>query len=279
MTGCASPGSPDAVGNLTDTHCHLNLNSLPEDRQADLARAWERGVERILVPGVDLETSRLAIAIAESDPRLYAAAGLHPSYAAAWTGATLAALAELARHPKVVAIGEIGLDYYRDHAPRELQREVFQAQLALAAAVGKPVSIHIRAAWEDVWAALSAWHTGLVESGSPLAARPGVLHSFSGTLAEAQAALARGFYLGISGPVTFTNARQLQALVAAVPLSALLIETDAPYLTPQPFRGKRNEPAHTHFIVEKVAALHHLTYDHTAAATAGNAARLFAWRA
>jgi TatD DNase family protein len=126
---------------------------------------------------------------------------------------------------------------------------------------------------------LSAWHAGLVRSGSPLAARPGVLHSFSGTLAQAQAAHALGFFLGISGPVTFPKARQLQELVAALPLSAILIETDAPYLTPQPYRGKRNEPAHTHFIVEKVAELHHLTYEDTAAATAANAARLFAWRA
>lgn len=267
------------MGNLTDTHCHLNLNSLQEDIDAVLARAWERGVERILVPGIDLPTSRSAVALAESDPRIFAAVGLHPSDAAQWDADTLPALTELARHPRVAAVGEIGLDYYRDRAPRDLQRAVFRAQLELAAVVEKPVSIHIRDAWEDVWAELSAWRAALLRAGSPLAARPGVLHSFSGTPAEAQIALAAGFFLGISGPVTFTNAPLRQELVAGLPLEAILIETDAPYLTPHPYRGRRNEPAYTHYILEKVAQLHHMTYEQTAAATADNAARLFAWRA
>jgi TatD DNase family protein len=188
-------------------------------------------------------------------------------------------LSKLARHPKVAAIGEIGLDYYHDRSQRDLQREIFRKQLALAAEVAKPVSVHIRAAWDDVWSELSIWHDRLVKDGNPLANRPGVLHSFEGTHEEGQAAIARGFFLGISGPVTFTNARQRQILVSALPLTALLVETDAPFLTPHPYRGRRNEPAYTHFIIEKIAFLHHLTYDYTAAATANNAARLFAWRA
>ena len=267
------------MSNLTDTHCHLNLSDFQDDLPAVLARAWERGVERILVPGIDIETSLAAVKIAETDERIYAAAGIHPSSANTWDDTSLARLEKIASHPKVVAIGEIGLDYYRDRAPRELQRQVFQRQLELAASLEKPVSIHIRDSWEDVWIELRIWQERLVEANRPLSHHPGALHSFSGTLEEARAALSKGFYLGISGPVTFKNAPIRQELVAALPLDRILIETDAPYLSPHPYRGRRNEPCYTHFIAEKIAKLHHTTYDHAAAATAANAARLLAWGA
>jgi TatD DNase family protein len=267
------------VAPLTDTHCHLNLKQFQDDLPSVLRNAWDAGLERILIPGIDLVTSRRALDITALDPRLMAAVGVHPSDALTWTDETPKALYHLALHPAAIAVGEIGLDYYRDRAPRDLQRAIFQSQLRIAADLGKPVSIHIRDAWEDTWTELQAWHDGLLRSGSPLAQRPGVLHSFSGTIDQALQAAGRGFFLGISGPVTFTNAPQRQDLVAALPLGQILVETDSPYLTPHPHRGKRNEPAYTHFIVKKIAELRHLAYNQTAAITADNAARLFAWRA
>ena len=267
------------MGSLTDTHCHLNLNTFQEDLAAVIQRAEDNGVERILIPGIDLETSRKAVEIADRFPCAYAAVGVHPSDANSWNATTRAELTQLASHPKVVAIGEMGLDYYRDHAPRDVQRSIFREQLELAAEVGKPVSIHNRDAGSDVWNALVEWQMNLEGSHDGLAGRPGVLHSFDGNLDEANAMVAAGFYLGISGPVTFTNARQRQKLVAELPLSCLLVETDAPYLTPHPHRGRRNEPAYTKFIVEKIAELHQVEYDLIAKETAANAARLFAWGA
>jgi TatD DNase family protein len=267
------------VGRLTDTHCHLNLNTFQEDLPDVLARAQAAGVERILVPGIDVPSSQLAVELAERYPMVYAAVGVHPSEANSWDEHSASSLRELAKNSKVMAIGEIGLDYYRDHAPRELQRQIFHKQLEIAAELELPVSVHNRSSTEDVWAELGAWQAGLRARGVGLAAQPGVLHSFDGTLGEAQAMIEIGFFLGISGPVTFSNARQRQQLAAQLPLSALLIETDAPYLTPQPYRGRRNEPAYTHFIVEKLAALHQLAYSVIVQETFSNAARLFAWGA
>jgi TatD DNase family protein len=267
------------VGRLTDTHCHLNLNTFQEDLSDVIARAEEAGVERILVLGIDLLSSRLAVEIAERYRMVYAAVGVHPSDANLWDEKSAASLRELTKSAKVVAIGEIGLDYYRDHAPRELQRQIFHEQLLIAAETDLPVSVHNRSATQDVWQELTVWQAGLREKGSELAGHPGVLHSFDGTLEDANGMIKCGFFLGISGPVTFSNARQRQQLVSELPLSALLIETDAPYLTPQPHRGRRNEPAYTHFIVEKLAALHQLEYSVIAQETFSNAARLFAWGA
>ena len=267
------------MASITDTHCHLNLNTFQEDLPAVLERAWKVGVERILIPGIDLPTSRMALDLAHRDPRLFAAVGVHPSNALTWDENTLSALEGLARDPKVVAIGEIGLDYYRDHAPRDLQRRIFAAQLDLASSLNLPVSIHSRSSFTDVWQIAAAWQAGLNSTGSPLATRPGVFHSFEGALDEAFQVTERGFLLGISGPVTFTNARARQEMVAGLPLSSLLVETDAPYLTPHPHRGKRNEPSFAQIIVNKIADLQQIEYDRVANQTTANAARLFAWRA
>jgi TatD DNase family protein len=264
------------VGYLTDTHCHLNLKIFQEDLQQVLDRAWERGVKRILVPGIDLETSRRAIGIAESDPRIFAAVGVHPSEANTWQPGTSRSLREIASHPKVAAIGEIGLDYYRDLAPRTLQKQIFRAQLELAVELGKPVSVHNRAAWQDLWGELVRWMDGIpTNSGRS----PGVLHSFDGEIDQGLQALEKGFFLGVSGPVTFTKARLHQQLVTGLPLAGILIETDAPYLTPHPFRGHRNEPSYTYLIVEKIAALHQTSPELVAEVTSANAARLFTWGA
>jgi TatD DNase family protein len=189
-------------------------------------------------------------------------------------------LRDLAQHPKVAAIGEIGLDYYRDHFPRLLQREVFRAQLELAGALGLPVVVHNRDSFEDLWEELETWQTGLADRGNALAQRPGVLHSFDGTLLAARQAAGKGFFIGISGPVTFKNARERQETAAGLSLENLLIETDAPYLTPQPHRGRwPNEPAFVCFVAEKIAELHNTPVETVTQVTWDNSAQLFHWRA
>jgi TatD DNase family protein len=267
------------VGLLTDTHCHLNLSIFQDDINEILERAWEIGLERILVPGIDIETSQSAVAMAEEHSNLYAAVGVHPGSARTWNEETLSILRELAQHPKTVAIGEIGLDYYRDRAPRPLQREVFRAQLALAGELGLPVIVHNRDSFDDVWEELSIWHDELGSSGSTIAQHPGVLHSFDGTTTTGQQAAAKGFYLGISGPVTFKNAPERQNTTAGLALDHLLIETDAPYLTPHPFRGRRNEPAYVALVAEKISELHGISLEAAKQATWKNAAQLFHWGA
>jgi TatD DNase family protein len=267
------------VGLLADTHCHLNLNIFQDDLAEVLERAWERGLGRILVPGIDIATSQRAIALAERHSGLYAAVGVHPGDASTWKEDTLSVLRELAQHPKVAAIGEIGLDYYRDRSPRPLQRQVFHVQLKLAGELGLPVVIHNRESLEDLWKALSAWQTELASNKSSLAQRPGVLHSYDGTLATAKMAIAQGFFIGISGPVTFKNAAERQEVAANLPLDHVLIETDAPYLTPHPYRGRRNEPAYVALMAEKLAALHRQPLETITQATWENADHLFHWGA
>lgn len=262
---------------LTDTHCHLDLEHFDPDRAAVMARAWETGVERILLPALDVDSCRRVLALADTDPRLFAAIGIHPNSAKTWDDQTLDSLRALAAHPKVVAIGEIGLDYYWDFAPKEVQHPVLHAQLALAAELNLPVIIHNRDSTEDVLAILLAWQAGLSASRHPLAERPGVLHSYSGDAEAAQKALAANFLLGVTGPVTFKNAPALQALVTDLPLERLLIETDAPYLTPHPHRGKRNEPGYVKRVAEKIADLRGITDADVIRQTGENAARLFRW--
>lgn len=264
---------------LTDTHCHLNLNSFQEDLESVLERAWAQGVGRILIPGIDLPTSRQAVDLASHSERIFAAVGVHPSEAAAWTSDTRSELRELCRNPKVLAVGEIGLDYYRDHAPRPIQQRVFVEQLTLAAEVNLPVVVHNRESFDDLWAILSAWQKELVTTQTPLSRRPGVLHAFDGDLPTARQVTSRGFMIGVGGPVTYKNAIARHELAAHLDLESILIETDAPYLTPVPHRGHRNEPSYTAFIVNKIAELKNLENKIIAETTAANADRLFAWGA
>jgi TatD DNase family protein len=247
--------------------------------QEILERAWENGLERILVPGIDIETSRSAIALAEEHANLYAAIGIHPGSASSWNADSLSILRDLAQHPKTVAIGEIGLDYYRDRSPRPLQREAFRAQLELAGELGLPVIVHNRDSFADLWEELSTWQDELNSSKSVIAQHPGVLHSFDGSTTTGQQAADKGFYLGISGPVTFKNAPERQQTTAGLPLDHLLIETDAPYLTPHPYRGRRNEPAYVALVAEKVSELHGISLEAAAQATWKNATQLFQWGA
>ena len=262
---------------LADTHCHLDFNSFDEDRDQVLARGREAGVERILNPGIDLDSSRNAVDLAESRSQVYAAIGVHPNEANSWSADVLLHLRQLARSPRVVAIGEIGLDYYRDRAPRELQKRIFQEQLALATELGLPVIVHNRQATADILDILSAWQAGLVAASTPLAAKPGVLHSFSADLESALQAINLNFFIGITGPVTFRNAPDLQNIVAELPLDHLLVETDAPFLAPHPYRGKRNEPAHVRLVADKIAELHAQSFESVSQSTSTNAERLFAW--
>jgi TatD DNase family protein len=262
---------------LTDTHCHLNFEGFDADREAVIERAVKAGLERILIPAIDLETSRAAVALAEKYDLIYAAVGVQPNSGKSWEASTLKELQALAEHPKVVAIGEIGLDYYWDETPRYVQEQIFHYQLELAADLELPVIIHNREATGDVLRMLVRWQTALVEHRSSIAERPGVLHSFSGNAGDAQKAYEANFYTGITGPVTFKKALELQEVVQKAPLDRLLIETDAPYLTPHPFRGQRNEPGYVRYVAEKIGELKQLSLEEVAQATAVNAARLFEW--
>lgn len=262
---------------LADTHCHLDFEAFEADRQQVLARGLEAGVERILNPGINLTSTQAAIKLAESHPQVFAAAGIHPNEATTWERNTLSRLRDLAQHRKVVAIGEIGLDYYRDHAPRHDQQRIFQEQLDLAAELGLPVVIHNRQATDDVLKRITDWHNKLVAAGSSLAERPGVLHSYANGENPARQAILLNFFIGFTGPVTFRNAPDLQRVVAALPLDHLLVETDAPFLTPHPHRGKRNEPAYVRLVVEKMAELQQENFAKIADQTTANAKRLFDW--
>ncbi len=271
--------------NLADTHCHLDFDKFDSDREAVLERAIQAGVERILIPGLTLSSSRSIIALAEKSPMLYAAVGIHPTEASDVERSTLNDLRKLTKHSKVKAIGEIGLDYYWDAAPHDLQQRVLREQLALAADLQLPVVIHFREkeaapgddCASDLIKILEEWVNGLGREKSQLVERLGVLHSFSGSLEMARAAVSLGFYIGVTGPVTFENNQQRQALVAALPLDCILLETDAPFQAPQPHRGKRNEPSYVRLIADKIALVRSTTTELVAMATSKNARRLFAW--
>jgi TatD DNase family protein len=258
---------------IVDTHAHLDFDQFDRDRQAVLERARAAGVAAIVNVGADLDSSRRAVQLAGEYDMVYAAVGMHPHDAKALDGAVLAELRDLARHPKVVAVGEIGLDFYRDRSPRDMQRRAFRAQLAWAAKLGKPVVIHDREAHDEILEILADWAGGM--AASSLAGRLGVLHTFSGDLSMAERAMEMGFYISISGPVTYNNARQLPEIVRALPLDRLLVETDCPFLAPHPHRGKRNEPAYVRLVAERIATLKGIPYDDLAGATTANARRLF----
>jgi TatD DNase family protein len=258
---------------LVDTHAHLDFSKFDPDRDAVVERARAAGVAAIVNVGTDLLSSQRAVRLAERYDGVYAGVGMHPHDAKKLDGATLAELRELARHPRVVAVGEIGLDFYRDLSPRDVQRRAFQAQLAWAAKLGKPVVIHDRDAHDEILEVLSDWAAG--QRHSPLAGRLGVLHTFSGDLSMAEQAIDLGFYLSISGPVTYKNARQLPDIVPALPIDRLLVETDCPFLAPHPYRGKRNEPAYVRLVAERIVELKGMSLDALARATTANAQHLF----
>ncbi len=253
---------------LVDTHCHLDF--IRESPQAVLNRALEAGVRSLINPGADLKSSQAALDLAERFDGVYAAVGVHPHGAKTLDDAALDELRRLAQHPKVVAIGEIGLDYYRDRSPRPVQRRAFERQLDLAGELGLPVIVHDRDAHQHVMSGLRRWTSVWRGEGGR-----GVLHAFSGDVELARKAIRMGFYLGIAGPVTFKNAARLHQVARQIDLNWLLVETDAPYMTPVPHRGKRNEPAYVRFTAEAIARLRGEDVEHVARQTTQNAHRLF----
>jgi TatD DNase family protein len=262
---------------LIDSHCHLDAVQFDPDRAEVLARARAAGVAAIVVPGIDLQHCRQAVALAAAQPEVYAAVGIHPNSSDTWGPETAAELHRLAQHPKVVALGEIGLDYYWDKVAPTTQQTVFAQQLDLAAAWGLPVIIHSRNANDDVADMLETWVHSPTFAASPLAARPfaGVLHAFSGDLALAQRAYAWNFLISLGGPVTFKNARDLHALIPQLRRDRLMLETDAPYLAPHPHRGQRNEPAYVARVCAQLAELWDATPQAVAQATSATAQRCF----
>ena len=261
---------------LIDTHAHIDAPDFDDDREAVLARAKAAGVSAIVVAGAartvsDLErTVECAATEIEGGPQLWATAGVHPHEAKFYTDAHAAAIERLCARSEVVAVGECGLDYHYNHSPPEVQREVFAAHIALARRVGLPVVCHIRDAHDEAREILDAG--GAEEVG-------GVIHCFTGDADDAAAYVERGFYISISGIVTFgSNAEPIREAVRQVPADRLLVETDSPYLAPVPRRGKRNEPAFVVHTAERIAQLRGITDAEVAALTSANAERLFKLR-
>lgn len=257
---------------VIDTHCHLNFDGYNQDRPAVLARAREASVHQIVIPAIDLATSREILRLCDQHDGLYAAIGTHPNSSLDFADSMLDTLRSLAAHPRVVAIGEIGLDYHWDNSPKPKQFEALEKQLEVAAELELPVIIHNREASEDVITILEQWSVSLPPS---LRDRPGVLHSFSAPIEIAERALQCGFFLGFTGPITYKNADQLRHIAATVPLDHILIETDGPFLTPVPHRGNRNEPAYLPLIVDRLAALKQVSFEVISQVTTKNARRLF----
>lgn len=251
---------------LIDSHAHLDLPEFDRDRDAVLERARAAGVETVITVGIGIGECRRALELADRHSFVYATLGIHPHNAAELDLAMLDFIENNARHPKVVALGEMGLDYYRNLSSRQDQVRCFRAQLDLARSLKKPVVIHDRDAHDDTMSILRQEKAG--EAG-------GVLHCFSGDAAMARACIDMGFFISIPGTVTFKSAAPLQEVVRQVPLESLLVETDCPFLTPVPYRGGRNEPAYVRLVAEKIAEIKKLSPDEVAGITSGNARKLF----
>jgi TatD DNase family protein len=249
---------------LVDSHCHLDFPDFADERDAIVARAREAGVGTMVTIGTRLDQFPAVRAIAETYDDVWCSVGAHPHEAEAHAGMTRAELASLAAHPRVVGIGETGLDFHYDHSPREIQERVFRTHIEASRETGLPLIVHAREADAEIARILR-------EEAAPA----GVLHCFSSGRALAEAALDLGFYISISGIVTFRKADELRAIVRDVPLERLLVETDAPYLAPVPYRGRRNEPAFVAATAAAVSALTGIAPDKLAAATTDNFFRLF----
>ncbi len=251
--------------NLIDTHAHLHVAAFDADRDMILQRALDSGVQRLINVGYDRASSAASVELARLHPQVYATVGIQPHHAAATGPAELRELEGLLAAPKVVALGEIGLDYHHDRAPRPAQRALFETQLRLAGDHGMPVVIHSREAHADTVAVLrNAAH------GPPV-----VMHSFSGDWHYAEACLAFGAFLSFSGPLTFPRASELHEVAMRTPLEWILVETDCPYLSPHPFRGKRNEPARVRIVAERLAELRGMALEEVANAIWQNACAVF----
>ena len=255
----------------SDTHCHLDFDTFDTDRDAVVERASAAGLEFIINPGIDLPTSLAAIQLARTYPGFcYAMVGFHPNEAQLFDADAQARLAELAQQPGVVAIGEIGLDYYRERCSPSVQRQVLEKQLALAEVCQLPICIHNRQATADLLSILHAWWHDLPNE-SPLKKAPGVLHAWSEDYPSTIPFMEMGFRFGIGGPISFKNAPDRHQFVSQLPLEYLLLETDAPFLTPAPFRGRRNEPAYIPYIAKAIGHLKGMTAEEIGVIATSNA--------
>jgi len=252
-----------------DSHAHLNLPEFASDRAQALGRARDAGVSRMVNVGVDAETARLARDLSRENEGLFATAAVHPNYVADEGETGFAEVEALLREGGFVAVGETGLDYYREHSPHELQREYFRRHIALADELSLPVVVHCRDAYDDCYRILAE------ESERRELAGRVVMHCFGGTAEEARRFSALGMLISFSGVVTFKNAHGVREAAAAVPLELTLAETDCPFLAPQARRGKRNEPAYVTWVVEALAGVHGVETAEAARITTGNAVRFF----
>lgn len=251
---------------LFDTHAHLNDEQYNEDLEEVINRTKSAGVEELIVVGFDRPTITRAMELAEEYEFIYACIGWHPVDAIDMTDDDLKWIEELSSHPKVVAIGEMGLDYHWDKSPKDIQKEVFRKQIKLAKKVKLPIVIHNREATSDIMQILKEEKAQEVG---------GIMHCFSGSAETAKECLDMNFYISLGGPVTFKNAKKPKEVAEAVPLDKLLIETDCPYLAPHPYRGKRNEPSYVKLVAEQIAEIKGLSFEEVAVATTRNAKKLF----
>ncbi len=250
---------------LFDTHAHMDDHAFDEDRSQLLGALPEQGLTLVMNPGCSLESSRNACALAREYDYIYAAVGSHPDVADEVNEAVIEEYRCLVReNPKVMAIGEIGLDYHYEDIPREVQKEAFRAQMALAAELNLPVIVHERKAHEDGMKIVEEFPTV-----------KGVFHCYSGSLEMAKWLIARGWYIGFTGVLTFKNARKAIEVAASIPLDRIVLETDCPYMAPEPFRGKRNDPGKLYRMAEKLAELRGLTVDQIHRITVENGKRLY----
>lgn len=250
---------------LFDSHAHIDDEQFDIDREQVIKRAIENGVTGIINVGTCVASSARAVALAGQHQSVYAAVGIHPHDAEGIQETDYQQLIAWSKLDKVVAIGEIGLDYYRDLSPRDVQRAIFIRQIDVARQTNMPLIIHDRDAHGDILEIIKKEAKGL----------RGVFHCFSGSMEMAKEVIKLGFYISIAGPVTFKNAAKLPEIAASVPLECLLVETDSPYLTPSPHRGKRNEPAYVRIVAERVANLRGIEMSALAEATSANVRRLF----
>jgi len=250
---------------LVETHCHLYHSQFDSDREACLERAEEAGVRRLIVVGADLESSRQAVDVAGRHPgRIFATVGVHPHDAKAWDIETEQWITDACNRTDVVAIGEIGFDFYRNLSSREEQERAFRRQMELADDLAMPVVIHCREAFEDVYSMLAQF---------PKVS--GVMHCWAGDLEQSRRILDLGWFLGVGGTLTYKRSDAIRESVLAAPFDRILLETDAPYLAPEPFRGKRNEPAHVRTVAERLAEMKGAGLEELAAQTSRNAETCF----
>ncbi len=260
---------------FSDTHAHLDFEDFNSDRKDVIDRARANGLQFILNISIDLTSLRNSLALARENPGyVFVAAGIHPNYSANFDQTVFGELKMLATETQVVAIGEIGLDFYRDHATPQQQRRALETQLALSEQLGLPIVVHERSSAHELVPVLTGWHKNLSPD-SPLKRAPGVMHAYSGGAGYVEAMLECGFCFGIGGPVTYKNAADKRSLVEILPLKNMLLETDCPFLPPHPHRGKRNEPAFIPLIAEKIAEIRALPIEMVGDQLTRNAIALF----